>query len=297
MLTYIYGMTYIVKSLLSVIILVVLAGALVISACGPTTKPVEEEVKNEEVYLQSATASIEPSAVSLPLGPAKEPKALLREVKVYKDLIPRGQHARKYQRKMTPRYITVHSTQNYSAGADAWKHSLALKNGKLKGYKRKGGNRIGYLVWHYTIDENVVVQHLPTNEQGEHADFDGPGNNYSIGVEMCEHLGNSRERTVERTAKLIAYLMYEKSIPLRSVVPHYHWERKGLPVPHKNCPHFLLDNGRPGAKWDVFLAKVKKYHDDITVPVEPEPLEEMIEPLESSQPYPPVSPNGYLYGY
>ena len=46
----------------------------------------------------------------------------------------------------------------------------------------------------YTVDEDRAVQHLPTNEQGEHADFSGPGNRYSIGIEMCENRGNSRIR-------------------------------------------------------------------------------------------------------
>ncbi|MGB0992443.1 MAG: N-acetylmuramoyl-L-alanine amidase [Akkermansiaceae bacterium] len=165
---------------------------------------------------------------------------------------------------MRPRYITIHSTQNFSRGADALRHSLALKNGKLRAYKRKGGNRIGYLVWHFTVDQSRAVQHLPTNEQGEHADFDGPGNNYSIGIEMCENRGNSRSATIERTAKLSAYLMHKHNIPLRKIVPHYHWERKGLSKPHKNCPHYLLDNGRPGAKWQWFLSKVNKYYKDIT---------------------------------
>jgi len=224
-----------------------LVAGVAITACKSSSS--QETISYEEYqYLRSATASAEPSAVTLPASPAKSPKSLLREVRLYKDLIPRGVHARKYKRRMNPRYITVHSTQNYSAGADAWKHSLALKNGKLRATKRVGGNRIGYLVWHYSIDENVAVQHLPTNEQGEHADFDGPGNNYSIGIEMCEHKGNSRSATLDRTAKLIAYLMYEEKIPIYNVVPHYHWERTGLSKPHKNCPHYLLDNGRPGAK-------------------------------------------------
>lgn len=196
----------------------------------------------------------------------KRPGDLLGEVNVQKDLIPRGKHARKYRRSMRPRYITIHSTQNFSEGADARKHSQALKNGALRAYKHRHGNRIGYLVWHYSVDESVAVQHLPTNEQGEHADFDGPGNNYSIGIEMCENRGNSRARTVERTAKLTAYLMHKKGIPLRNVVPHYHWERKGLATPHKNCPHFLLDNGRPGRKWKWFQRRVKHYYDQITVP-------------------------------
>jgi len=60
---------------------------------------------------------------------------LLGQVNVKRDLIPSGRHARKYKRRMTPRYITIHSTQNYSRGADAWRHSAALKNGKLRAYK------------------------------------------------------------------------------------------------------------------------------------------------------------------
>ncbi len=83
---------------------------------------------------------------------------------------------------------------------------------------------------------------------------------------MCEHPGNSRTATVDRTAKLAAWLMYKHKIPLSRVVPHYHWPRHGASPAHKNCPHFLLNNGRPGSKWRGFQAKVKKYHDAITRP-------------------------------
>lgn len=197
-------------------------------------------------------------------APRKSPAALYREVNVKKSYIPNGRYARKYKRRLRPKYITIHSTQNYSSGADAWRHAKALNGGKLRAYKRKGGNRIGYLTWHYTVDQSVAVQHLPCNEQGEHADFDGPGNNTSIAIEMCENRGNNRAATIERTAKLTAWLMKEYNIPLRRVVPHYHWARKGLSKPHKNCPHFLLDHGRPGAKWQWFLAKVNKHYKSIS---------------------------------
>ncbi len=199
----------------------------------------------------------------MPPTARKSAATLYREVNVKQDLIPRGRHARKYHRSMQPRYITIHSTQNFSRGADALRHSEALKNGKLRARKLRGYNRIGYLVWHYTVDEDRAVQHLPTNEQGEHADFSGPGNRYSIGIEMCENKGNSRSATIERTAKLTAYLMQKHDISLRKVVPHYHWPRRGVSQPHKNCPHYLLDNGHPGGKWQWFLAKVNKYYQAI----------------------------------
>lgn len=194
---------------------------------------------------------------------------LRKKINIRQDLIPNGTHARRYKRSMKPRYITIHSTQNYSPAADAMQHSRALKNGKLRATKRRGGNRIGFLVWHYSIDQNRVVQHLPDNEQGEHADFDGPGNNYSLALEMCENSGNSRTFTIERTAQLTAYLMYKHNIPLKNVVPHYHWPRHGLRTPNKNCPHFLMDNGRPGKKWRAFQEKINGYYKLISKPAPP----------------------------
>lgn len=176
---------------------------------------------------------------------------MLAQVHLVKDFIPKGRKGRWKHRSLSPRYITIHSTQNYSG--DAYAHAKALKRGALR------GGRIGYLTWHFTVQADVAIQHLPTDEQGDHADFDGPGNNHSIGIEMCEHRGNDLGATIDRTAKLTAYLMKTHNIPLSNVVPHYHWPRKGYNPAHKNCPHFLLDHGHPGHKWRWFLAKVDHY--------------------------------------
>lgn len=186
------------------------------------------------------------------------PDQLLAETRVKLDLIPAGTVGRRYYRPMKPRYITIHSTQNYSG--DAYQHALALKRGALRATKRKGGNRIGFLTWHFTVQENIAIQHLPCREQGEHADFDGPGNNYSIGIEMCEHSGNDIGATIDRTARLAAYLMRAYDIPLGNVVPHYHWPRRGVSPAHKDCPHFLLERGRPGYTWRWFLNRVNFHH-------------------------------------
>lgn len=166
-----------------------------------------------------------PPSRPMPSGNKISSSAMMREVRLKVDMVPRGTHGRRVVRPMNPRYITIHSTQNYSAGAE--KHSLALKRGALRAPKRPGGNRIGYLIWHFTVDQGVAIQHMPTSEQGEHADFDGPGNRYSIGIEMCEERGSNKQATVERTAKLTAVLMKKHGIPLKNVVPHYHWPRRG----------------------------------------------------------------------
>ena len=178
--------------------------------------------------------------------------SLLSDVRLRKDIISRSARGRT-NRSMSPRYITIHSTQNWSEGADSNRHALALKNSKL-----------GRISWHYTTDDRQAVQHLPTTEQGNHADHNGPGNKYSVGIEMCEHPGCSRKATMERTAKLTAYLMMKHNIPLNRVVPHYHWPRWGKNPPNKNCPHFLMTDGKPGAKWNAFLAKVGRYHRQVS---------------------------------
>ena len=70
---------------------------------------------------------------------------------------------------MSPRYITIHSTQNYGAGADARTHARLLQRGRLT----SKGNSLGYLTWHFSVDNHSIYQSLPTNEQGQHADYNG----------------------------------------------------------------------------------------------------------------------------
>lgn len=183
----------------------------------------------------------------------------LSSPRITKAYIPDGRYGRRRSRAMRPRYITIHSTQNFSTGADARAHANLLRRGAL----RSSHNSLGYLTWHYTIDDHSIYQSLPDNVQGQHADYEGPGNRYSIGLEMCENRDNSRSRTVDQTARLTAFLMAKHKIPLRRVVPHYHWDRirydDHKDMGHKNCPHFLLDHGTPGPKWKAFLAKIRRY--------------------------------------
>jgi len=216
----------------------------------------------------------------VPLEPVT-PQGLVSGVNLKQTFIPAGRYGRKEKVAMKPTFITIHSTQNYTGDAHA--HSQALSRGKLR-----GGRRSGYLYWHYTVQEDVAIQHLPTNEAGEHADFEGPGNRYSIGIEMCEHRGNDLGRTIERTAQLTAWLMYQNGIPISNVVPHYHWPREGANPEHKNCPHFLLDGGKPRATWKWFQMRVKAHYERI----QPEPgvAAENTENLQDMQPLSTVDP-------
>lgn len=174
-------------------------------------------------------------------------------------MITEGTYGRNQMRAMTPRYITVHTTQSYGRGANAFVHARLLKNGTLTA----SHNSLGYLTWHFSVDSTSVYQSLPTYEQGQHADYEGPGNRYSIGIEMCENSDGNFEATKARTAKLIADLMKQHNIPLTRVVGHCQWERiryddkKNLGF--KNCPKPLLDNGKYGAKWQAFQRQIQSY--------------------------------------
>src|SRR3954465_13548400 len=99
----------------------------------------------------------------VPVDRKVQPTAMLQEVNLKQDMIAKGTAGRRYFRPMDVQYITIHATENPTG--DAYAHALALKRGALRAHKRPGGNRIGFLTWHFTVQEDVAIQHLPTNEQ------------------------------------------------------------------------------------------------------------------------------------
>ena len=170
----------------------------------------------------------------------RSPRQLLAECNVRPMFMPKSsQPLRRRSSRMKPRFITMHNTENPSA--DAMQHARALNNGALR------------CNWHYTVDPYVTMQHIPLNETGRHADRGGPGDMYSIGIEMGAVRSHNPIVTWNRSAKLTAVLMKQYHIPLRNVVPHYYWTGK-------NCPAPLLTNGRPGHKWSWFISRVDYYY-------------------------------------
>ncbi len=194
--------------------------------------------------LAACSAAPRPPAVSFRIQnvpPVPRTMAQMsREVHINRDFMSPRSRARRAAHSMHPRFITIHSTANPKGDAAA--HARALKRGAM-----------GSLNWHFTVDQYCAVQHIPLNETGRHADRGGPGDMYSIGIEMCEKRGQSIVKTFDRAAKLAAYNMYAHDIPLRNVVPHYYWTGK-------RCPHLLLDNGKPGFKWSWFISRVDYYY-------------------------------------
>lgn len=133
---------------------------------------------------------------------------------------------------MKPLYITVHNTSNTAKGANAGSHAAFVARSSTG------------VSWHYTVDDQVIYQHLPLNENGWHAgDGRGNGNMKSIGIEICENADGNFEQAVENAQWLIRKLMGDLGIPLSNVVPHKHWSGK-------ECPRKLL------GRWDQFKAGI-----------------------------------------
>ncbi|PEF30303.1 N-acetylmuramoyl-L-alanine amidase [Bacillus thuringiensis] len=128
------------------------------------------------------------------------------------------------QNSMSPKYITVHTTENTSAGADARAHANYLVNG--------GDGKS----WHFTVDSKRIVQHLPLNENGWHAGDgnSGAGNRQSIGIETCENSDGNFEQALANVAKLVKFLMGQTGIGIGNVVPHQRWSGKYCPRPILN---------------------------------------------------------------
>lgn len=131
--------------------------------------------------------------------------------------------------------ITIHETGNFAKGADAAAHASYLKSDSA-------ANK--YVSWHYTVDDHAIVQHIPDGENAYHAgDKYGPGNNTSIGIEICVNPDGDFEKAKENAASLVRLLLSEHGLDISHVVQHNHWNGK-------DCPYTIRHTGT----WDAFLA-------------------------------------------
>lgn len=138
----------------------------------------------------------------------------------------------------TRRYITIHETANTGRGADAAAHADLQSRGNVR-----------QASWHWQVDDTEAVQSFPHTVRCWHAgDGDGPGNNSSIGIEICVNRDGDFKKAVENAAALTRKIMADEGIPLERVVQHSRWSGK-------NCPTFLR-SGSKGVTWTDFLRLV-----------------------------------------
>lgn len=124
-------------------------------------------------------------------------------------------------------YLTYHDTGNSAAAADA----LANSRWMVNQYSVTTSARS----WHYTVDENKVIQSIPDDEitwQGDHYD----AYTKSIGIETCVNAGANMNVIWHRMGKLCALLMNKYGLEIKDIKQHYDWNQK-------NCPQTLRRNG------------------------------------------------------
>jgi murein DD-endopeptidase MepM/ murein hydrolase activator NlpD len=160
-------------------------------------------------------------------------------INLIQDYVPPGASNRPGTR-ITPRYVTIHNTDNDAAGADARAHGRYQKGADAR--RRK-------VSWHFTVDDACAVQSIPENELAWHTGT-GAGNATSIGVEICMNAGLDEAAAYDRAALLCAYLGRLHAIAMPDGLRQHHdWSGK-------NCPRIL--RARAGG-WAAFKAKVGEY--------------------------------------
>lgn len=166
--------------------------------------------------------------------------------KIIEDFIPQGRPNRPGL-LITPEFITIHSTGNRSRRANSLRHASFLKS---KGYYELSGKKI-LVSWHFTVDDNHIIQHLPIDEMAYHA---GKGNRKSLGIEICMNEGINQSHAITNTIWLVAKLLKECGLVQNavsdSVVTHNFWSGK-------NCPEILLEKGKSGKTWQKFISSIE----------------------------------------
>jgi hypothetical protein len=119
-------------------------------------------------------------------------------------LVPPWQTNQRPGIAMSADRVVVHETDNTNAGANAEMHSRYLLNG-AEGRQAS---------WHFTVDKDEIVQHIPISEVAWHGgDGAGPCNYHGIAMELCVDNGNASKQQIRHNAeKLAAALRRAKSI-------------------------------------------------------------------------------------
>ena len=133
-------------------------------------------------------------------------------------------------------YITIHETGNKAKGADAEAHGA---------YVRGDSAEASRVSWHYSVDDDSIVQHIPDGEKAYHAGdgANGLGNAQSIGVEICVNADGDFAKAQANAASLVRLLMKEHQIPAANIKQHHDWSGK-------DCPQIIRHTT---SGWEEFL--------------------------------------------
>lgn len=142
------------------------------------------------------------------------------------------------------KFIVIHYTGNYNAGADAEGHYEYLQ----------GATRYGSA--HYFVDDRQIIQTIGDSRvawavgdnQGHGRYLNGCTNNNSISIEMCVNADADQKKTYKNVLELTKNLMAKFKVPAERVCRHYD-------VSRKDCPHNFRANN--WALWRQFKEEIK----------------------------------------
>ncbi len=150
---------------------------------------------------------------------------------ITEDLIPKTCKNRPTAGKTAAvKKITIHETDNTAKGANAAAHAKYLKDGAV-------ADKVS---WHYTVDEDGAIRHIPDGETAWHSGT--AQGNKSIGIELCVNKDGDFEKTFRNAAELVKGLLKKHGLGKTDIVQHYYWNKK-------NCPKTIRAKGR----WQEFL--------------------------------------------
>jgi len=149
--------------------------------------------------------------------------------------------------KQSIKWIVIHETDNTSLGAGAERHGLFLQN-QARNHPNPNAGITG---WHYSVDDGVIVQHIPDEEVAWHAgdwaaNGHTGGNGAGIGIEICVNPDSGFETAVKNTTELVALLLDKHDLDVNAVKQHNYFI-------NTNCPRRIRDTGR----WNAFLDMVR----------------------------------------
>lgn len=162
---------------------------------------------------------------------------------IYKPISNKRQIGRKRAHSEI-KFIVIHYTGNYNAGADAEAHYKYLQRATRYGSA------------HYYVDDRQIIQTIGDSRvawsvgdnQGKGRYLNGCTNNNSISIEMCVNADADLKKTYKNVLELTKNLMRKFKVPVERVCRHYD-------VSRKDCPHNFRANN--WALWWQFKEEIK----------------------------------------
>ncbi len=160
-------------------------------------------------------------------------------VPIREDFIPKTLTSKRPGTKLTPSFLTIHSTANSKSTAQNERDWLVNP-----GNDRKAS-------WHIAVDEKEAIVAIPLDEVAYHAGC-AEGNAQSFSIEICE--SGNRTKVLQNAIEVTVYYLREYNWGTTKLRTHNLWTGK-------DCPQILLNSEQRKNQtetWEWFVAEVGK---------------------------------------